>query len=145
MISVLGTILEINKPTEVDENIKDMVSDSIVRRFIELCKKKFTTELTKNEQKTYNTLFEEPKVKAFLDAAEKVGRRNGWLSGIPVGILVGGVAGTLTLIPAIALLGAVLGGLSIGFLFSKVNEMLTRWKVEDQLTVRNKTVSIMQI
>jgi hypothetical protein len=139
---LIYSLHETSHPKEIDSGLKDMIKDSAVQRFIDLSKKKLTSDLSKEEDKAFNSLFEDPKVKAYLEAAKAVGRRNGWLHGVPTGMVVGAGAGmavgTLTgggiLVAALALLGAALGGVSIGYLFSKVNEILNKWTAEENLT-----------
>jgi tetrahydromethanopterin S-methyltransferase subunit G len=149
MISVIETALfEANIPK--DNKIKQMVHDSEIQEFIQLSKKKIMSGLDQNESVQYDNLFSNPKVAAYLEAAEQVGRRNGWLYGLPVGSIVGATAGTAIgiasapigmSVAALALLGAAMGGISIGYIFSKVNEILTRWKAQDNVTL-TKSVPI---
>ena len=124
-----------------DPQISQLIetSDS-VKRIIDLSKKYFTSKLSKEELKEAEHLFKDPKVERLLKAAEKVGQRNGWISGgiygSIAGSIVGGILSIGTAAPffALVLLGAIIGGLSIGFLTSRIVGILTRWKTEESLT-----------
>lgn len=140
-------LTESNLNIEKDPNIVKLIqTSSQVKRIIELAKKHFTKGLNDKEKEETQTLFKDPKVEQLLKAAEKVGEREGWIKGGFIGTLIGlftgGVAGAGTdLFFAAVLLGAVLGGVGIGYLGSKIYKILKRWELEERIT-RGDTIRI---
>lgn len=142
-IAVSQTILSESKVPK-DPKISQLIKDPVIQKFISLSKKAVNTPLTPNEKAEVDNLLKDPKVHAYLKAAEKVGQRIGWIRGGITGGLGGGVTGTggaLALgitsglgIFALALLGAIAGGLSIGYIASKIQGILRRWKTEEEIT-----------
>jgi len=111
-----------------------------VQRSIDLSKKYFASGLDDKELEEAEQLFKDPKVERLLKAAEKVGQRNGWISGGTYGSILGALSGgALSLAGAgpffaLVLIGAVMGGLSIGYISSKIVGVLTRWKAEENIS-----------
>lgn len=108
---------------------------------MELSSKLLRTGLKPSEKEELRNLFEDPFVRNYLAAAEKVGRRYGWLIGGSGGGLAGYLAAVYKLPPALsflppvaaALLGAVIGGLSIGYLGSRIGKVIRRWMAENAI------------
>lgn len=135
-------ITEMNVPK--DPKIKQLIQDSSVQKFISLSRKAVKDPLTSSERTEVTNLLKDSKVRAYLKASEKVGQRIGWIKGGIFGSASGGVAGTggaLALgvtsglgVFALALLGAIAGGLSIGYIASKIQGILRRWKTEEEIT-----------
>lgn len=132
---------EIPKVPEMSQ----MVKDPKIKRFISLSQKimKNSGRLSTFQQKEIKTLLDDPKVKAYLQASQKVGQRIGWIQGGAAGAISGGLVGAakagvagLALGPvvALALLGATAGGISIGYVVSKIKGILRRWKTEEEIT-----------
>lgn len=127
-----------------DPTLSKMVKNPKVMKLIGMSKKLIRGgKLSTFERQEMKTLLDDPKVKAYLQASEKVGQRIGWIQGS----LAGGLSGALiaaikagsagmTLIPGLALvvLGAIAGGISLGFIASKIKGILRRWKTEEELT-----------
>lgn len=128
--------MSIPKSSQISDLIQ---SNEQVKKFIDLAKKSFTKGLTPTEQKEADELFKDAKVRKLLEAAEKVGQREGWIRGGKVGSMIGGAVGAIGGIAAggpvfaLALLGAVIGGISIGYLLSRVHGVLNRWKTEEEI------------
>ena len=124
--------------------MSQMVKDPKIKRFISLSKKILKNgRMSTFERSEMTTLLDDPKVRAYLQASQKVGQRIGWIQGGSIGALSGGLLATakaglagLTLGPAIALalLGAIAGGISVGYVVSKIKGILRRWKTEEEIT-----------
>lgn len=126
---------------------------SKVQDFIDLSKKVVkdgVETLSVKEQTTYRGLFDDPAVKDYISAARKAGERDGWLfggiggglTGGAVGSATGGIigassgmggGGTFAMFIALGLLGAAAGGAVVGWGFSRVKSLLTKWKAEDDV------------
>jgi hypothetical protein len=142
-IAICETIISESKVPK-DPKINQLIKDPVIQKFISLSKKAVNTPLTPNEKSEVDSLLKDPKVQAYLKAAEKVGQRIGWIRGGITGGLGGSIVGTgsaLSLgvasglgIFALALLGAISGGLSIGYVASKIQGILRRWKTEEEIT-----------
>jgi hypothetical protein len=123
----------------VDPSIKNTISSSSeAKRLISLATKHFTSELTPVEKEEIPNLLRDTRVKSMLKAAEKVGQRNGWITGgfygSVIGAITGGIAGiAFDAFFALVLLGALLGGLAIGFVASRIQGILTRWQTEEKI------------
>jgi len=121
-----------------------MIKDPTIKRFITLSQKIVKKGKIKTfERQEMTTLLDDPKVRAYLLASQKVGQRIGWIQGGAAGAVSGGLVATakagmagLTLGPAIALalLGAIAGGISLGYVVSKIKGILRRWKTEEEIT-----------
>lgn len=111
-----------------------------VKRIIDLSTKYFSSGLSKDEYKESQELFKDPKIERLLEAAVKVGQRNGWISGSLFGSMFGALTGGVLAITgaspffALVLVGATIGGLSIGYVSSKIVGVLTRWETENNIT-----------
>jgi hypothetical protein len=126
-----------------DPSLSRIVKDPSVVKFITLSKKLLNKELTPQEKKEYPNLLKDPKVQAYIQASKKVGQRIGWIKGGISGTVIGGLASTGPSaalgatgigLAALALLGAIAGGLSVGYLASKIYGILRKWKTEEELT-----------
>lgn len=124
----------------IDDDITKFLKDPKVKRFIELSKKKVIDDLTPEEIQEINSLFKQKYIQEYIKAVEKVGSRNGWIFGSISGGIIGAIATALGLsgsgIPVfvLALLGAVLGGYSLGYVSSQINKVIRRWKAENDIT-----------
>jgi len=134
-------LLEANIPKLPE--IATMVKDPKITKLINISKSYFKNKqtLTNTEEKELGDLFEDEKVKRYLAAATKVGRRIGWIRGSIAGIYAGGAFGaaaglasaSISGVLGLALLGAIAGGLSIGFLASRIMGVLNRWETERKI------------
>lgn len=137
MLSVINIYEELSF---VDDDISKFLKDPKVKRFVELSKKKVIDDLTQEEIQEVNSLFKQKYIQEYIKAVEKVGARNGWIFGSITGGIIGSIATTLGLSGAgipifvLALMGAVLGGYSLGVISSKINKVIRRWKAENAIT-----------
>ena len=124
--------------------MSQMIKDPKVKKFITLSQKIVKDGKMKTfERREMTTLLDDPKVRAYLQASQKVGQRIGWIQGGALGAISGGLVATakagaagLALGPAVALalLGAIAGGISLGYVVSKIKGILRRWKTEEEIT-----------
>jgi hypothetical protein len=142
-VAILETLL-VEAKVPKDPKINQLVKDPVIQKFISLSKKAVNVPLTPNEKTEVDNLLKDPKVHAYLKASEKVGQRIGWVKGGVIGSLGGGVTGASGALAAgvtsglgvfaLALLGAIAGGLSLGYVSSKIQGILRRWKTEEEIT-----------
>lgn len=126
-----------------DSTLRQLVTEPPVQRLIELSKKGVKNKLSPQEKKEIKSLLKDDKVERYLEASKKVGQRIGWIKGGAFGTLSGAAQGALASftvgatgigIFALVLLGAIAGGLSIGWLSSKIHGILRKWKAEEEIT-----------
>lgn len=133
-----GVLLENSIPK--DNIITKYTNDNNVKKLIDTSKKYFTTG--KYDKTEVEDLFQDPKVQSYLQAAVKVGRRDGWIrggllgsaSGATVGAISGLLSGSIVLFFALVLLGAVAGGLAFGYLTSRAFGILSKWEAERKIS-----------
>lgn len=139
-IVVCDRLLEASIPRDIE--LKQLANDPKVKEFIELSKKTLKKPDKQTSQKMKN-LFDDPKIQSYLQASKKVGQRLGWIHGGAAGGALGwlGGAGTSALmgasigaIAALGILGAVAGGLIVGYPVSKLYGILRRWNTEAKMT-----------
>ena len=126
---------------------------SKVQDFIDLSKKVVkdgVESLSIKEQNAYRGLFDDPAVKDYISAARRAGERDGWIHGGIGGGLVGGAigsttggvigaasgmggGGTFAMFVTLGLLGAAAGGAVVGWGFSRVKSLLSKWQAEDDV------------
>lgn len=123
------------------ETIKSLVDSSPnIKRLINYGKKHFTKGLTDKEKKEIPELLKDEKVQSMLKSATKVGQRNGWIGGGSSGAILGALIGVIPGLNdldhffAIVLLGALIGGVSLGFLASRIRGVLNRWTAEENIS-----------
>jgi hypothetical protein len=126
-----------------DPSLRQLVKEPPVQRLITLSKKGIKENLSPQEKKEIKSLLKDDKVERYLEASKKVGQRIGWIKGGLLGAASGTVHGTVAAIGlgasgvgifALVLLGAIAGGLSIGWLSSKIHGILRKWKAEEEIT-----------
>lgn len=122
------------------ETLKSLIDTSPnIKKLIDYGKKHFTKGLSEQEKKEIPDLLKDPKVQAMLKSATKVGQREGWISGGIKGAILGGLIGGFPGLAdidhffAIVLLGALIGGVSLGFLTSVIRGVLKRWETESNI------------
>lgn len=126
-----------------DPTLGQLVKEPPVQRLITLSKKGIKEKLNPQEEKELKSLLKDDKVERYLEASKKVGQRIGWIKGGAFGAASGSIHGTIAAVSlgasgagifALILLGAIAGGLSIGWISSKIHGILRKWKAEEQLT-----------
>ena len=142
-LALCEELIAINE-VKVSPELAQFTKDAKVKRFIKLSEKKLKTGKLHNlEEKEVSNLLKDARVKAYLKAATKVGQRIGWIQGGIAGALLGGVIATANFatagiggvgLAALALLGAVAGGVTTGYPWSKIKGILRRWKAEEEMT-----------
>lgn len=128
---------------------------SKVQDFIDISKKVVKDgirTLSIKEQTVYRGLFDDPSVKDYISAARRAGERDGWIKGGIGGGLIGGATGSATggiigaasgmsgggtfgMFVTLGLLGAAAGGAAIGWTYSRVKSLLSKWQAEDDVVV----------
>ena len=141
---VLGETLLLENKIPKDPEIAKMVRDLKVKKLISLSKKYFKNpnNVSEKDKNELEELFQDEKIKRYLVATTKVGRRMGWLSGgffggsfgATGGAIIGLGTGSLLGWFALVLFGALIGGLSVGFITSRIMGDLRRWDAENQMT-----------
>lgn len=125
-----------------DEELKKLVKVDTNKRLIDLSKKYFKENLTETEKEEVVDLLQHKKSISLIKASEKVGKRIGWFRGFPPGFLAGGGISIIFLpfseLPAavilsLILLGAIAGGITVGFISSKIFSILNRWRTEEEI------------
>ena len=100
-------------------------------------------KLSPQEKKEIKSLLKDDKVERYLEASKKVGQRIGWIKGGLFGAASGTIHGSIAALGlgatggwifALILLGAIAGGLSIGWISSKIHGILRKWKSEEEIT-----------
>lgn len=126
-----------------DPTLGQLVKEPPVQRLITLSKKGIKSKLSPQEKKEVKSLLQDNKVEQYLEASKKVGQRIGWIKGGAFGAVSGSIHGTIAAVGlgasglgifALILLGAIAGGLSLGWISSKIQGILRKWKAEEQIT-----------
>lgn len=141
----IGQSLLIESQVPKSPQMKELVQDPQVQRLIDLSKKGMKGKLTPLEQKEIKSLLKDDKVEQYLQASKKVGQRIGWIKGGALGAASGSIHGAAAAVGlgatgsalgffALVLLGAIAGGLTVGWISSKIHGILRKWKSEEELT-----------
>lgn len=125
--------------------LSDLLQNEKVKSFIDLSKKVVSGKvpLKDSEKEEIDNLFKDPMVKAYIAAAVQTGKRDGWIFGSLAGGILGLIgaskivasAGLTAFLPVFAasLVGAIAGGVAIGFVSSKALAILREWEAEDDV------------
>ena len=127
-----------------NDQLAVLIKNPSVHEFIHLSKQLLQNgedSFTEPEQQKYRGMFEDEAVKDYIRAAAKTGERDGWIRGGLIGGLIGSTAAISgfidivggTPLAALALLGAIAGGLVIGYPVSKLLYIWRKWKAEDNV------------
>lgn len=135
----------------VDFELTKKLKHPKVKEFVKMSEqiiKNGEDSLTPKEQQKYRGMFDDEAVKDYIKCAAKTGQRDGWLYGGILGSLVGFPLGAISALPlnvssiggilSLSLLGAIAGGVTIGFPLSKLLYILRKWKAEDDVVKLGK-------